>query len=59
MPRRGPVATSPEQIIEKWEAAAHAGTNTNNLEVDVNISPLPAYKDAFEGYVRGGEAGLN
>ena len=41
---------SPEQIIEKWAAAARAGTDTNNLEVGVNISPLPAVKIAFDGY---------
>jgi short subunit dehydrogenase-like uncharacterized protein len=41
---------SPEQIIEKWVAAARAGTDTNNLEVGVDISPLPAVKIAFDGY---------
>ncbi len=41
---------SPEQIIEKWLAAARAGTDTNNLEVGVNISPFPAVKIAFDGY---------
>lgn len=41
---------SPEQIIEKWVAAARAVTDTNNLEVGVNISQLPAVKIAFDGY---------
>jgi hypothetical protein len=41
---------SPEQIIEKWVAAARAGADTNNLEVGVNISTLPAVKIAFDGY---------
>ena len=35
---------SPEQIIEKWVAAARAGADTNNLEVGVNISTLPAVR---------------
>jgi hypothetical protein len=41
---------SPEQIIEKWVAAARAGTDTNNLEIGVNISPYPTVKIAFDGY---------
>jgi len=41
---------SPEQIIEKWVAAARAVTDTNNLEVGVNISQLQAVKIAFDGY---------
>jgi len=41
---------SPEQIIEEWVAAARAGADTNNLEVGVNISTLPAVKIAFDGY---------
>lgn len=41
---------SPEQIIEKWVAAARAGTDTNNLEVGVDISPYPTVKIAFDGY---------
>jgi hypothetical protein len=41
---------SPEQIIEKWVAAARAGTDTNNLEIGVNISPYPTVKLAFDGY---------
>ena len=41
---------SPEQIIETWVAAARAGADTNNLEVGVHISPLPAVKIAFDGY---------
>jgi hypothetical protein len=41
---------SPEQIIEKWVAAARAGTDTNDLEIGVNISPYPTVKIAFDGY---------
>jgi hypothetical protein len=41
---------SPEQIIENWVAAARAGTDTNNLEIGVNISPYPTVKIAFDGY---------
>ena len=41
---------SPEQIIEKWVAAARAVTDTNNLEVGVDISPYPTVKIAFDGY---------
>ena len=41
---------SPEQIIEKWVAAARAVTDTNNIEVGANISQLPAVKIAFDGY---------
>jgi hypothetical protein len=41
---------SPEQIIEKWVAAARAGTDTNDLEIGVNISPYPTMTIAFDGY---------